>query len=48
MMNAYNKQYDAKKIVQHWWNFDPILKIYFDTTPLDAGIRAHSLEFVED
>ena len=25
-----------------------MLKIHFDTTPLDAGIRTRSLEFVED
>lgn len=40
MIHAYNKQHDTTEIIQHWWNFDPILKIHFDTTPLDAGIRA--------
>ena len=48
MIHAYNKPHDATEIIQHWRNFDPILKIHFDTTPLDAGIRARSLEFVED
>ena len=48
MIHAYNKQHDTTEIIQHWWNFDPILKIHFDTTPLDVGIRARSLEFVED
>ena len=40
MIHAYNKQHDITEIIQHWWNFDPILKIHFDTMPLDAGIRA--------
>ena len=48
MIHAYNKQHDTTEIIQHWWNFDPILKIHFDTTTLDVGIRARSLEFVED
>ena len=48
MVHAYNRQHDTTEIIQHWWNFYPMLKIHFDTTPLDAGIRTRSLEFVED
>ena len=48
MVHVYNRQNNTTEIIQHWWNFDPILKIYFDTTPLDADVNASSLEFVED
>ena len=48
MVHAYNRQNDTTEIIQHWWNFDPILKMHFDTTPLDTEVNASSLEFVED
>jgi len=48
MVHAYNRNYANTEIIQHWWNYDPKLKLHFDTTPLALDIKASSLEFIED
>lgn len=48
MVHAYNGAYGTTEVIQHWWNFDPILKLHFDTTPLDPDIKPSILGFVND
>lgn len=39
---------NKSEIVQHWWNFDPIANIYFDTTPLEKEIEEWGFEYLLD
>lgn len=48
MIFPYNKEAGHTEIVQHWWNYDPVLGQHFDTTPLADGIKPTWPEFVED
>jgi hypothetical protein len=48
IVHPYNSYSDTTEIIQHWWNYDPKLKIHFDTTPFNEGINPNKVEYVED
>lgn len=36
------------EIIQHWWNYDPIAKKFFDTTTFDDSVASLQVEYVYD
>lgn len=46
--HKYNPETQVSEFVQHWWNFDPILKVDFDTTPMHTDVEANGFEYVLD
>jgi hypothetical protein len=48
MVAPFDEQSRITEFVQHWWNYDPVLKQHFDTTPLHNDLKAVKLEFIED
>lgn len=44
----YDKENDCTEVVQHWWNFDPMLNRHFDTSPVHPDLVALQPEYVED
>ena len=44
----FNKAGGFTEIIQHWWNYDPIAKVHFDTTAEDKSLEAIDREYVAD
>ena len=38
----------STEITQHWWNYDPIAKRYFDTTTFDDAVASLAVDYVCD
>ena len=38
----------STEIIQHWWNYDPIAKRYFDTTIFDDAVAHFQVDYVCD
>jgi hypothetical protein len=48
LAHKYDPDRRISEFVQHWWNFDPIAQIYFDTTPLDKDVEERGFEYIID
>jgi hypothetical protein len=46
--HRFNAERRTSEFVQHWWNFDPIAKTYFDTTILEKDVEAWGFEYILD
>ena len=46
--HKYNPETHVSEFVQHWWNYDSILKVDFDTTPMHRDVEANGFEYVLD
>ena len=38
----------STEIIQHWWNYDPVAKRYFDTTIFDDTVASLEVDYVYD
>jgi len=48
LVHRFDPVEKVSEVVQHWWNFDPVKRMYFDTTPLDAEVEAWGFEYLLD
>lgn len=48
LAHKYNATFKLSEFVQHWWNWDPIAKCYFDTTPFSGEIEEIGYEYILD
>ena len=38
----------STEIIQHWWNYDPVAKRFFDTTIFDDMVASYEVDYVYD
>ena len=48
VIHPHSRGDEITEIIQHWWNYDPVLEMHFDTTPFAEDIDVTKLEYVED
>lgn len=48
LAHKYQPAYKLSEFVQHWWNWDPLSKSYFDTTPLSSDVESWGYEYILD
>lgn len=48
LVHRYDPVRNVSEFVQHWWNFDPAARVYFDTTPLDKDVEEWGFEYLID
>ena len=48
LAHRYDTIRNVSEFVQHWWSFDPVACVYFDTTPLDNDVENWGFEYLID
>ena len=48
LAHKYHPTLKLSEFVQHWWNWDPIAKCYFDTTQLATEVEEWGFEYILD
>lgn len=48
LIHKFNPLLNNTEIVQHWWNYDPVANVYFDTTPFSNDIEIRGFEYLID
>jgi len=46
--HKYDPNTQVSEFVQHWWNYDPVARSHFDTTPMANDLEANGFEYVLD